>query len=158
MQQTFELGPRLDVVGPDFSLYDHAECLQSLDGLMGQRGLVLGFIGDIWQSASIRRIIWLERHAHSIIRTGYNVALLICDHPQTLYGFYVSSPTPPVFPLLSDVDRKVHQLYNMGMYPGMVLLDHQRQVRYKWLLPDERVWPKIQELQEVLESPPRVTI
>jgi peroxiredoxin len=152
MMQTFELGPNLNMAAPSFVLRDHAGCPRHLDELMGSRGLILGFIGDIWQSASIRRIIWLQRHAHTLLRTGYNVALLICDQPNMVYGFYVSSPTPPEFPLLADVDRKVHCLYNMEAYPGMVLLDHNRVIRHKWLMPDERVWPKIQELMEVLET------
>jgi peroxiredoxin len=157
MMQTFELGPQIGLVAPDFSVHDHAQNPKTLDDMMGKRGLLLGFIGDIWQSASIRRIIWLQRHAHSVIVTGYNAALLICDQPHMLFGFYVSSPTPPEFPLLSDMDRKIHRLFNMGPYPGMVLIDHNRIIRHKWLLPDERVWPKIQELVEVLETPANPT-
>jgi peroxiredoxin len=152
MLQTFELGPRLGLVAPDFSARDHSQTVRSLDEMMGKNGLLLGFIGDIWQSASIRRIIWLQRHAHSILTTDANAALLICDQPHMLYGFYVSSPTPPAFPMMSDMDRKVHRLFNMGPYPGMVLLDRNRIVRHKWLMPDERVWPKIQEIVEVLEN------
>lgn len=152
MMQTFELGPSLDLQAPNFTVQNHAQRLQKMSEMIGRNGLILGFIGDIWQSASIRRIIWLQRHAHSFIRTGHNVALLIRDQPHMLYGFYVSSPTPPEFPLLADVDGSIHRLFNMSRYPGMVLVDRTCIIRHKWLMPDERVWPKIQEITEVLEG------
>ena len=152
MLQTMELGPILDLEAPNFKVLDHAQIEQQMSSLIGRNGLILGFIGDIWQSASIRRIIWLQRHATSFIRTGHNVALLIRDQPHMLFGFYVSSPTPPQFPLLADVEGTVHRLFNMTRYPGMVLIDRQHVVRHKWLMPDERVWPKIQEISEVLEA------
>lgn len=152
MLQTFELGPSLDLTAPDFTVLDHAQRPRHMSEMIGRNGLLLGFIGDIWQSANIRRIIWLQRHAHSFIRTGHSVALLIRDQPHMLYGFYVSSPTPPEFPLLSDVDGDIHNLFNMTRYPGMVLIDTQHIVRHKWLMPDERVWPKIQEITQVLEA------
>jgi peroxiredoxin len=152
MLHSNELGPDINLAAPGFSVLNHAQHSLQLDDLVGRNGLILGFIGDIWQSASIRRIIWLQRHAHSFIRTGHNVALLIRDQPHMLYGFYVSSPTPPEFPLLADVDGSIHRLFNMTRYPGMVLVDREQVVRHKWLMPDERVWPKIQEITEVLES------
>jgi peroxiredoxin len=152
MMQTTELGPILDLQAPNFTVLDHAQYEQQMSSLIGRNGLILGFIGDIWQSASIRRIIWLQRHATNFIRTGHNVALLIRDQPHMLFGFYVSSPTPPQFPLLADIDGSIHRLFNMTRYPGMVLIDRQHVVRHKWLMPDERVWPKIQEISEVLEA------
>ncbi len=152
MMQPFQLGPDLDQEAPNFTIPNHAQEPQTMSDLIGRNGLIIGFIGDIWQSASIRRIIWLQRHASNFIRTGHNVALLISDQPHMLYGFYVSSPTPPEFPLLADVDGSVHRLFNMTHYPGMVLVDKARVVRHKWLMPDERVWPTIQDITEVLEA------
>jgi alkyl hydroperoxide reductase subunit AhpC len=69
-----------------------------------------------------------------------------------LYGFYVSSATPPAFPLLADVDGGVHRLFNMARYPGMVVIDPQGIVRHKWLMPDDRVWPRVQEMLDVMQS------
>src|SRR5512134_850464 len=91
--QSLELGPRLNLGAPSFSVRDHTEQPQHLNDLMGEKGLVLGFIGDIWHEASVRRMLWLQRHAHQLLRTGCNMALLICDQPHMLYGFYVSSAT-----------------------------------------------------------------
>jgi peroxiredoxin len=152
IMQTFEMGPNLDMEAPDFTVLNHAQQPVKMSSLMGRNGLILGFIGDIWQSANIRRIIWLQRHANTFIRSGHNVALLIRDEPHMLYGFYVSSPTPPEFPLLADLDDEIHRLFNMSRFPGMVLVDKEHIIRHKWLMPDERVWPKIQEIAEVLQA------
>ncbi|MBI5668783.1 MAG: redoxin domain-containing protein [Chloroflexi bacterium] len=150
MLNTLELGPHLNTAAPNFCVGDHNQTSRKLDDLMGPKGLVLGFLVDIWLSASVRRIIWLQRHASTFIRAGYNVALVVCDQPHMLYGYYISSPTPLEFPLLADVRGDVHRLYRMAHHPGLVLLDHQRVIRHKWLMPDERVWPKIQEMLDVM--------
>jgi peroxiredoxin len=149
---TMELGPRIGSVAPAFSAANHTGQVCASETLMGERGLILGFIGDIWQQASVQRIFWLERHSHTFMKAGFQVALLICDEPHMLYGFYVSSATPPQFPLLADVDREIHQTFNMTMHPGMVLLDKQHLIREKWLMPDDRVWPKINDMMETLEA------
>ena len=149
---TVELGPRLNCIAPQFTARDHAGQPHHLAQLMGERGLILGFIGDIWQQASVQRIFWLERHAHSFIKAGFQVALLIRDEPHMLYGFYVSSPTPPEFPLLADIEGDIHQQFNMTPHPGMVLLDQSAVIRHKWLVPDDRVWPKITDMVDVLET------
>jgi peroxiredoxin len=149
---TMELGPRLNAAAPYFIARDHCEQPHDINQLIGERGLILGFIGDIWQQASVQRIFWLERHAHSFIKAGFQVALLIRDEPHMLYGFYVSSQTPPEFPLLADVGGEIHYLFNMTAHPGMVLLDSTAVIRHKWLVPDDRVWPKISEMLDILET------
>jgi peroxiredoxin len=152
MLNTFELGPFLNVPAPAFMVRDHESRKHILDDLMGKNGLLLGFIGDIWLPASVRRILWLQRHASTFMRMEINLALLICDKPHTLYGFQVSSPVPLEFPLLSDVDREVHERFNMTQISGLVMLDGQQVVRHKWLVPDERVWPHINELLQAAQS------
>lgn len=148
--QTVELGPRLESTAPDFVIRDHQGKSWSRPSLMGERGLILGFIDDVWQSVSVRRIIWLERHAMALVREGVNLALISGDQPHMLYGFYVSSPTPPAFPLLSDSDNKVHRLFSMSTIPGMIVIDRSGTVRHKWLMPDDRVWPSVRELLDVV--------
>lgn len=148
---TAEFGPVLRQLAPDFTLRNHANQVDRMANLTGERGLLLAFIGDIWNAVNVRRILWLQRHAHQIQLTGFNLALVARDQPHTLYGFYISSAMPPEFPLLSDVDGTVHRQFNMGKYPGMVLFDHQRVIQHKWLMPDDRVWPRIQELIDTLE-------
>ncbi len=146
MLQTIELGPHLNIAAPDFRLYNHENRQNSLRDLMGERGLLIGFTGDLWQPASVRRILWLQRHATRFMRQGVNIALLICDKPHTLYGFYHSTVTPLSFPLLADVQRDVHYAFNMERYSGLVLVDYRHFIRDKWLVPDERIWPREQEL------------
>lgn len=149
---TADFGPAIRQHAPDFVLRDHANRYERMTDLIGERGLLLAFIGDIWNAVNVRRILWLQRHAHQIQLTGFNLALISRDQPHTLYGFYISSAMPPEFPLLSDIDGTVHRQFNMGKYPGMVLFDYQRIVRHKWLMPDDRVWPRIQDLVETLED------
>jgi hypothetical protein len=103
MLNTFELGPFLNVAAPAFMVRDHESRKHILDDLMGKNGLLLGFIGDIWLPASVRRILWLQR-------------------------------------------------FNMTQVSGLVMLDGQQIVRHKWLVPDERVWPHINELLQAAQS------
>ena len=120
---------------PDFSIYDHAGKPQTLSNMLGGNGVVIGFIGDIWNPVNIQRIIWLQKHAHSIHRSGYKLALVTRDQPQMLYGYYVSSLTPPPFPLLADVDGAIHSLFDMMGRSGMVVLDRTKVARHKWEMP-----------------------
>jgi peroxiredoxin len=152
--ETYELGPMLNTLAPDFALLDHDQRRQHLDDVIGSKGVLLGFVGDIWMPTSVRRIFWLQRHAHKFALSGAPAALLVRDKPHTLYGFRMSTPFPVQFPLLADTDGQVHRLYRMEHNPGLVLLDRSKFVREKWLMPDERVWPKMQELVDVIDSLP----
>jgi peroxiredoxin len=149
---TRELGPRLNRTAPDFVVPNHAQHPHQLDDLMGEKGLILGFMGDVWMPSNVRRLIWLQHHAYTFISMGVNVALVATDQPHMLYGFFMSSPTPPSFPLLADTDGVVHRLFEMTAYSGMILLDRNRVMRHKWLVPHERVWPSLQDMLEIVES------
>ena len=146
MLKTIELGPPLNSAAPAFTLYNHENQKQSLGELMGSSGLLLGFTGDIWQPASVRRILWFQRHTTMFARYGVQIALLICDKPHMLYGYYLSTAAPLGFPLLADATREVHHQFNMTQHSGLVLVGHDGLIRDKWLVPDERVWPRVQEL------------
>lgn len=151
MIKTMTLGPQLNTSAPDFAVLSHTNQLMSLENLMGGRGLVLGFTGDIWEPASVRRILWFQRYFPQFARLQVNLALLLCNQPHQLYGYSMSSVTPLEFPLLADVNRDVHILYNMERYAGIIVVDATGLIRDKWLMPDERVWPKAPELMTVLE-------
>ena len=151
MYDTMELGPILHTTAPTFSLGDHSGKTYTLDNLMGANGLLLGFVGDIWQPTSIRRILWLQRHVSKFALMGTPVALLVRDHANTLYGFQVSSPLPVPFPLLADEDGRVHLDYHMDRYPGLLLLDYKKSINAKWLMPDDRVWPRMNELVKSIQ-------
>lgn len=149
--ETAELGPILGTRAPGFALLDHKRQLHMLDDLMGTAGVALGFIGDIWQPTSVRRILWLQRHVNKFAVMGAPVALLVRDHPHTLSGFHSSSPLPVPFPLLADPDGRIHHAYAMDRNPGMLLIDRLHVLRQKWLMPDDRVWPRIQELAQAMQ-------
>jgi peroxiredoxin len=148
---TFEQGPIVNSAAVDFTLPDHNRVSHSLDDLIGQYGMMLGFIGDIWQPASVRRILWLQRHVGKFALMGTPVALMVRDHANTLYGFHTSSPLPVPFPLLADVDGSVHQLYRMNKNAGLVLIDRHRVIRYKWLMSPDYVWPKLNDLVQAVQ-------
>jgi peroxiredoxin len=137
---------------PDFMLCDHRKVSYSLGDLMGGMGLFLGFIGDVWQPTSVRRILWLQNHVHKFSLMGTPIALLVRDQPHTLYGFQMSSPLPVPFPVLADPDGSVHRLFDMERQPGLLLVDRSRSLRQKWIMSDERVWPKLQELVQAAQA------
>lgn len=145
MADTAELGPILNTYAPDFALQDHERHVRNLKSIIGQRGVLLGFIADIWKPASIRRILYMQKHFHKFAAEGYNVALLIADQQHTLYSFYMSSPMTVSVPLLADPDYAAHRQYNMR-HSGLVLVDSAGLIRAKWMMPEERVWPKVRDL------------
>ncbi len=150
MSDTYELGPLLHNPARPFGLQDHNQNTRTLHDLIGSRGLLLGFIDDIWKPASIQRILFMQRHTHKFLKSGINLALVIHDKQHTLYSFHMSSPVPVKMELLADPDRRAHELYNI-QHPALVYIDGNMMVRDKWLMPDERVWPKVQELLEAVQ-------
>ena len=152
LAQTLEMGPRLQTTAPDFTLLNHQSQSVQLSQLFGSRGLLLGFTGDIWEPASVRRILWLQRHYTQLRKKGVGAALLICDQPHTLTGFSMSSAVPLEFSLLADADHVVHEQYNMTRYAGLVLIDADHIIRDKWIVPDERVWPRPVELLTAMDK------
>ncbi len=152
MAITLEMGPRLHSFASEFMLMNHNSQFLMLNSLMGERGLFLGFTGNIWDPASVRRIIWMQRHYPEFKKQGVNMALLVSDHPQKLLGYAMSSLTPVEFPLLADWDQAVHAQYHMEHYAGMVLVDCMWVIREKWIMPDERVWPHITDLMDTLKT------
>jgi peroxiredoxin len=149
---TVEIGPTLMSLAPNFSLPDHKKQLQSVESLSGLNGLVLGFTRDIWLPASVRRILWLVHNARSFSRMGYGVALIICNPAHSLAGFQMTSAPEGDFVLLADAERQAYRSYGMLIYSGLVLIDGHQIVRQKWLIPEERVWPKPQEVFAAIQN------
>ncbi len=149
--QFVEYGPIVNSVVPEFQLPNHASTPIKFSDLIGKNGAILGFIGDIWQPTSVRRILWLQRNVNKFALMGTPVSLLIRDHPHTLFGFHSSSPLPVPFPMLADTDGSVHQIYNMERQAGLILIDRKRIVREKWLMSPEYVWPKFTDLMTAIQ-------
>lgn len=148
--ETTELGPLIGKQAPNFTLPDHQRNMRDLRSVIGQRGVLIGFIRDIWIPASIRRILFMQKHSRKFREIGYNIALIIADQPHTLYSFHLSSEIKVSVPLLADPETEVHRLFNM-QHCGLVLVDHNATVRAKWLIPDERVWLKPHDLLDELK-------
>lgn len=140
------VGNKLDSLplelAPDFALADHNEIARPLSSLMGSTGLILGFVGDVWMPHNAQLLRWLQRLALPLLRDGIHTALIVSNAPHILRGFYASSPVPPLFPLLADVDRRIHQLYSMERLEGLFLIDHARRIRARWLLGNDSPRPK----------------
>lgn len=130
----------------DFSLSDYQHRLYTLSHLMGENGLLLGFIGDVWLPANVRRLQWLQRYAPRIKNSGVGLAALISNQTHTLYNFYISSPIPLEFPLLADFDRAVHHLYHLDYRPALLLIDRHQIIREKWLVTEKHSWVDFSEL------------
>jgi peroxiredoxin len=149
--ETVESGLRLETRAQDFSLPDHNLDQYSLGDLIGRCGVLLGFIGDIWQPVSVRRILWLQRQVSKFAMMGTSIAVIVRDYPHILHGFHLSSPLPVPFPLLADADGAVHRAYGVDRYPGLLLIDYNAVLRHKWLMPNDRVWPRVAELAETVQ-------
>ena len=106
-------GPALHSPAPAFTVCAHTRDQYTLPSLLGERGLLLGFTGGIWNLANIRRVLWLRRYAYTLEMAGVNVALLDFDELNTLYDFATSSPVKITFPLLADEDGQVHDSYQL---------------------------------------------
>lgn len=145
--ETVEMGPKLYSVAPNFSLKDAEGSRVQLYDLIGERGVLLAFVRNIWEPASIRRILYMQRHLQKFQAKGYSIALIIQDRQYSLWTFYMSSPMTVTVPLLADENGDVHAAFNME-HAGLVLLDADANIRSKWLMPDERVWPKARDLLE----------
>jgi peroxiredoxin len=149
---TLSMGPPLETYAPEFALRNHNNEPTQLGDLIGPRGLLLGFSGDTWDPASVRRILWLQRYHAPFEKQGVNLALVLCDQPHKLHGYSMSAVVPLTFPLLADENRDIHVLYNMERYAGLVLVDANWLLRDKWIVPDERVWPRIGDLLTSIEQ------
>lgn len=146
-----EQGPQLFSTLPDFRLPDCNWNPHELGTLMGENGLILSFIGDIWHPASVRRVMWLQHHMPKFIALGTPAAVIVRDEAKMLYGFKMSSPLPIPFQLLADTRGDVHDDYDMVGLTGLLLIDKRHVLRAKWIIPEDRIWVKLPELVAEIE-------
>ncbi len=134
----------------EFIAQDHLEIAYALRSLVGKRGLLLGFVGDIWMQSSVHLLRWMTREAEALRRLDVETAALVGNAPHTLHGFITASPLPPRFPLLADADGVLHAQYNMAQ-PGAVLIDAELRIRARWLMqPEGMLRPK--QLMRTVEA------
>lgn len=149
-------GPELDTRVPDFALLSTDQFCYSLADVTGEAGLLLGFIGNLWQQSSVRRILWLQNHQAQFMAKGVPVALIVQDSQQMLDGLRLTSPVPLSFPLLADTTGSAHRLYNIEQ-AGLMVIDRMGYLRDKWLMTDDRVWPREQELLQAIDRLSKLT-
>jgi peroxiredoxin len=143
--ETTELGPIIGTTAPDIYLQDHERNERNLHSLIEGRGLLLGFITNIWIPASIRRILFMQKYERKFYDQDISLGLIIGDKPHTLYSFHLSSQIHVSVPLLADPEHDAHRLFHMH-HAGLILIDDNATIRAKWLIPDECVWMKPKEM------------
>lgn len=148
INETMELGPVLYRTMEDFDLPDHQNQVHHASELTGESGLLLAFLGSVWHTASVRRILWLQHQSARFHEVGVPAAIVVQETPAMISGYYASSPMPIDCLLLADSAGTVHRLYNMVHHAGLLLLDRHLVLRHKWLMPGDRVWPRIQEIEK----------
>ena len=133
-------------IAPDFAACDRDGRLFRLQDLLGRRGLLLGFIGDVWLPTNAQRIHALQRVSPALQRVGVQPAMITSNEAHTLIGFYASSPVPFTFPLLADADRRIHLAYGVGRSDGILLINRDQRVRARWTLSDGILLPDYDDL------------
>ncbi|MCU0498842.1 MAG: redoxin domain-containing protein [Anaerolineae bacterium] len=151
MYDAFEHGPKINSIAADFELVDHQGKKQALVPLIGLNGLLLLFTGNIWQPSSVRRLLWLQRHVNRFALLGITAGAIIQDYQSSLRSFQMSSPIPVPFPLMADVDGLIQNAYQMHGQTGLVLIDYERVIRQKWLLPVDYMSPNMDEMLQAVQ-------
>ncbi len=101
---------------------------------MGERGLLLAFVSDVWMPGSVQLLRWLQRLSLPLLHDGIRTVLLAANSPHTLKGYHVSSPVPPLFTLLSDSDGSLRQRFMLGRGDHLLLIDTRRRILLRWLV------------------------
>ena len=119
----------------DFKLKNHDNVDHQLSMMMGERGILLGFTGDVWDVSCVRYVLWLQRRNFKLSAQGINCAMIVPNQSYELNGFYLSIPRDIKFPLLADPAGDVYNDFGMEQ-PGYVLLNHAGEVLQRWYIGD----------------------
>jgi hypothetical protein len=98
----------------DFVLNNHENISHRLSMMMGEKGILLGFTGDVWDLNCVRYVLWTQRQSFKLSSFGVNTALVVPNHCYELNGFFMSIPRDINFPLLADPAYKVYGDYDMA--------------------------------------------
>lgn len=86
--------------------------IQSFDGLVGEKGLVLFFVRSAdWCPFCKIQILDLDKRAGEFTELGYNVATVSYDAPEKLKNFYDRYKI--TVPMLSDVDSEIIKAFDI---------------------------------------------
>jgi peroxiredoxin len=134
---------------PNFNLTDSAGRPFDLKAVMSTKGVLLGFLGDIWRPVSVHRIFGLQRSVRKFTALGWQVALVVRDQPVTLRNFHASSPLPIPFPLLADAEGKAHNAYAVER-PCLLLINHNGLLCAKWQMSPDVVLPETDAILDAM--------
>ncbi len=136
---------------PQLDLSDCEYKQRDLSSVMGERGVIIGFIRNTWTPESIRRILFMQKYFRRFQAEGYNVCLVVADQPHTLHSFYLSSEVKVDVPLLADPQGTAHAAYEMDK-PGLVVIDSQQQVRAQWFVRPGHIWMRPKRIVDKLNA------
>ena len=117
----------------NFELQNHENVPYNFDMLKGERGILLGFTGDVWDVRCVRYVLWLQRQNFKLATQGVNCALIVPNQTYELNGFFMSIPRTISFPLLADPAKSLYDELSMEN-PGYLLLNEDGDVKGRWYL------------------------
>jgi peroxiredoxin len=119
----------------DFTLNNHENISYRLSMMMGEKGILLAFTGDVWDLSCVRYALWMQRQCFKLASAGLNAALIIPNHTYELNGFFMSIPRGINAPLLADPKYQVYGDFDMALQ-GFVLLNREGDILNKWYITD----------------------
>ena len=122
-------------VGINFELKNHENIPYNFNMLKGERGILLGFTGDVWDVSCVRYVLWLQRQNFKLATQGLNCALIVPNQTYELNGFFMSIPRTISFPLLADPTQLLHNKVGMEK-PGYMLLNQYGDIKGRWYIND----------------------
>lgn len=115
----------------DFKLENYDNISHQLKMMMGEKGILLCFTGDLWDVGSVRSALWLQRQSFKLSKNGINCAMIAPNETHELRGFYMSLPNNIPCPLLADPSKSVTEKATMES-PGYLLLNRDGDILGRW--------------------------
>lgn len=119
----------------EFTLNNHENISYRLSMMMGEKGMLLAFTGDVWDLSCVRYALWMNRQCFKLAASGLNTAIIIPNHPYELNGFFMSIPRGITVPLLADPKYQVYGDFDMATQ-GFVLINREGDILNKWYITD----------------------
>ena len=119
----------------DFVLNNHENIPHRLSMMMGDKGILVGFTGDVWDLSCVRYVLWMQRQSFKLAAQGVTSAFVIPNETYELNGFFMSIPRNIPFPLLADPKQSISAKFGMET-PGFMLLNRDGEVQERWYVTD----------------------
>lgn len=116
---------------PEFRLMDDQRRPHTLASIADGGGVMLGFCEDVWQLATVRRVMWLQKQAYNLTVARLHAVVIVPNVIVEVYMFRASVVYDLTMPVLADPDNTVRMAYGVHT-PTLFLIDEARQIRKKW--------------------------